>query len=760
MGQCSSGNGKPSKLSIKSVLSHNKKTKKAKMEKHKYPKDAKTEDHKIYPSNEASHKKPNQKCTKGVAMSFGFQRRPTPMTVNNPAVAWETTTKDYTPDANGNKAMRRNTSMNTTASSFQKPQSAPPSNKSGNRPQQNRSGNVASRLSSPSPEVEQALCSTFTRNVTLVTRTQLIEKTEVTRTDDACKEKTGKFTLQTTRLPQPEPIRVIETKTAKTIANNNRRSARLWRRQEENSVKITTLRSPDEAAWQERVSIDNCESFNEAYTPPPLPSLPSLFNMDTKTKDNKNIALKSAPPGNFLKSRGIHSILDRDSPQGSCDQDWINAGEAMADDISLSLSPKRQLCNKEWEQKKPLMSNSLDMIDSLKDSMHLTLSEEDPKFAAVATSSNGAGLLDDEILSPVESLLSSSETEELDKKKPENSSSNSKEVNEKLTPSSSPASPVNVSFSLSLSDDKEDFLIDDEIADQPELVFERQALHSFVSPLLPRRHREMKNQNRSSLDSLSACDSIGSEDLMMDFDLSQTNDVIDAWDKDRKLSFNDSRRSLFKSVTPRNSLSNLSSPSRIRIAPKSPKKRNYSISNQADLSECLTLTKANHSAVQQDIIAIKTMLLTLKRVLNDSDTDNCYSEASLNENNNSSEFKLELTDLKRQVLYLQGQLEDKENTVSNLQKQIDELATRTLPSCLFAQDTQNTCNAATQTERARPSSGLFSLTTSPVDETNSIVSSKVVLADVTFGVIILCSVNLLCLIHLLFSSTDCHLNNN
>ncbi|XP_066155085.1 serine-rich coiled-coil domain-containing protein 2 isoform X2 [Euwallacea fornicatus] len=760
MGQCSSGNGKPSKLSIKGVLSHNKKTKKAKMDKHKYPKDAKTEDHKIYPSSEANHKKPNQKCTKGVAMSFGFKRRPTPMTVNNPALAWETTTKDYAPDANGNKAMGRNTSMNTTASSFPKPQSAPPFNKSVNRAQQNRSGNGASRLSSPSPDVEQALCSTFTRNVTLVTRTQFIEKTEVARTDDACKEKTGKFTLQTTRLPQPEPIRVIETKTAKTIANNNRRSARLWRRQEENSVKITTLQSPDEAAWQERVSMDNCESFNEGYTPPPLPSLPALFNMDTKTKDNKNIALKSGPPGNFLKSRGIHSILDRDSPQGSCDQDWINAGEAMADDISLNLSPKRQLCNKEWEQKKPLMSNSLDMIDSLKDSMHLTLSEEDPKFAAVATSSNGAGLLDDEILSPVESLLSSSETEELDKKKPENSSSNSKDVNEKLTPSSCPASPVNVSFSLSLSDDKEDFLIDDEIADQPELVFERQVPHSFVSPLLPRRHKEMKNQNRSSLDSLSACDSIGSEDLMLDFDLSQTNDIIDAWDKDRKLSFTDSRRSFFKSVTPRNSLSNLSSPSRVRTVSKSPKKRKHSISNHADLSECLTLTKANHSAVQQDIIAIKTMLLTLKRVLNDSDTDNCYSEASLSENNNSSEFKLELTDLKRQVLYLQGQLEDKENTVSNLQKQIDDLATKTSPSCLFLQDTQNTCNAATQTERARPSSGLFSLTTSPVDETNSIVSSKVALADVTFGVIILCSVNLLCLIHLLFSCTDCHLNNN
>lgn len=157
-------------------------------------------------------------------------------------------------------------------------------------------------------------------------------------------------------------------------------------------------------------------------------------------------------------------------------------------------------------------------------------------------------LLDDEILSPVESLLSSSETEEeVLKKNIIHSSSNSKDVNEKLTPSS-PGTPSNATYSLSLSDDKEDFLIDDEIADQPELVFEdvnhadrgvakdslainqRRTSHNsdLTSPLPLRKKREFLLQG--SYDSLSPCDSMGSEDMMMDYDVSQTNDV-DTWDR-------------------------------------------------------------------------------------------------------------------------------------------------------------------------------------------------------------------------------------
>lgn len=64
----------------------------------------------------------------------------------------------------------------------------------------------------------------------------------------------------------------------------------------------------------------------------------------------------------------------------------------MADEVSLALSPKRKVQNPETQNiGKP--DATLDMIDSLKDSMHLTLSEEDPKFAAVAISNNAGKVL-------------------------------------------------------------------------------------------------------------------------------------------------------------------------------------------------------------------------------------------------------------------------------------------------------------------------------------------------------------------------------
>lgn len=70
----------------------------------------------------------------------------------------------------------------------------------------------------------------------------------------------------------------------------------------------------------------------------------------------------------------------------------------MADDVSLILSPHR--IKQETPAKKSTPKSvteavlqtilqptvSLEMIDSLKDSMNLSLSDEDPHFAAVATS--------------------------------------------------------------------------------------------------------------------------------------------------------------------------------------------------------------------------------------------------------------------------------------------------------------------------------------------------------------------------------------
>ncbi|XP_019757462.2 uncharacterized protein LOC109535883 [Dendroctonus ponderosae] len=844
MGQCTSNKSKGS-LSIKKILSHNKKPKK--MDRHKHLKESKNEDYKVYPMDERSetstlldsNRQKPQKCTKGVAMSFGFKKRSPPVASNRP-VAWEPEITEVS-DPNGNRGV---------PNSAQKPRVATPkpsrsrlSQVRPNRPPDSPfplhfSHRPSSRRTSPSPDGEVDLNRTFSRNITVVTRTEVAEISEVARrgetsegavmrTSGGQRVQPGKFTFQTTRLPQPEPIRVMETKTAKTIANNNTKSARMWRQYEETCSMKSSISSqtqhenarssfelPPEkpssgheyllpSVNERSLEISDNLSCSEAYTPPPLPELPSVFNIekqDSTQKENErqdnrqhdgldlNCAKKFLELSPFLKSSARH-LLDRDSPQSSSDQEWINGGEAMADEVSLALSPKRKV---EDPKKKPEAEThivtqtilkpdcSLEMIDSLKDSMHLTLSEEDPKFAAVAISNNAAALLDDEILSPVESLLSSTGSDDLLKKNPEPSPSSSKEVNEKVS-LSPPGSPSIATYSLSLSEDKEDFLIDDEIADQPELVFEecrsldlgnmqqyipdlvekgslspvgrrRTSYSSDFSPLPVRNRREfLRSANQGSFESLSPCESICSEDLMMDYEASLINDV-DNWDresesfrslegtprskrKNHEQMFNN--KNAFKSSTarPGNSLrrpfGRISSPE----CGGSPK-RGYlnSLGVQSvtydPACESLTLTRANHSAIQHDIIGLKTMLLTLRRVLSESEVQMPLTSSMENlpmacqNNNYSNEFRLELADLRRQVIFLQGQLDDKEKTVADLQKQIDHLAIgSTLDEPPLSElDNQTTCNAATQTERTRPtSSGIFSLTPSPIDDNNPIL---------------------------------------
>ncbi|CAG9771070.1 unnamed protein product [Ceutorhynchus assimilis] len=779
MGQCASNKAKGN-LSVKKILTQ-KKLKKKKMEKNK-PKDS--EDNKSHPMEE---KKP-QKYTKGTAMSFGFKRRPTPMITSTSTVAWESK-----PDSNGNKddlpISRPNSTKTpmhkTTPTSSQKHISSitpKPSRFNFSQTNSERTNKVADIKNTPlqlsatpnktgnKPQLQNPnnldLNQPCTRNVTIITRTQV---TETSRASNDVQ--TGKFMFQTTRLPQPEPIRVIETKTAKTIANNNRRSARMWRQYEEASAAYEDCNASGGVVENRQdcnrfAFLENSDSFSDACTPPPLPELPSVFDIEKQDNDNKeeinspyNRSKKSflnSSPKAFLKNRHREML---DSPQSSSDQEWLYGGEAMADDLSLSSSPKiksQPEHSKSTKTKSGSIADSLletvlkpakslEMIDSLKSSMNLSLCDEDANFSALVTNNNTVALLDDEILSPVESLLSSSETEEIAKKK-NNSSSNSKDVNEKLTP---PGSPSNTT-SLSLSDDKEDFLIDDEIADQPELLFEEGNNHhdsgsisqrqtSYASDFSP---LPSKKQMRGSFDSLSPCDSIGSEDLMCDYDVSQSNDV-DIWDREsgsytslestpkNKFRLDDSpfnNKKFFKNLTPKNT----NSPSSLKLSYKSsssehrsPKRSPFGYQSMTydSSSESLALTKANHAAMQHDIIGIRTMLLTLKRVLNDSEESFSYTTIN-NNNNNNNEFKLELADLRRQVIFLQGQLEDKEKTVTHLQRQIGDLAIQNTHSNAPALpiDIQNRCNAATQTERARPvSGGMFSLTTTPIDDNNPIL---------------------------------------
>uniref|UniRef100_A0A182PKR8 Uncharacterized protein n=1 Tax=Anopheles epiroticus TaxID=199890 RepID=A0A182PKR8_9DIPT len=222
---------------------------------------------------------------------------------------------------------------------------------------------------------------------------------------------------------------------------------------------------------------------------------------------------------------------------------------------------------------------------------------EQTKFAEMAAAISDVLLLDDET-SPTDSLVSSCTENSDDAKKPrngkktvENTKEKEKDIDEispeldELTSPVSPGTPTHASNSLSLSDGGRDFLIDDEIADQPGLVFDegstldlgslnlnltsqktdtptlkdnhnRAAVaacgggsqptaikatppsapkprkimtDAYESPALSRKSTRSGNRmaRAESLDTLSPCDSIASDDFMLDFDCNSSMDSID-----------------------------------------------------------------------------------------------------------------------------------------------------------------------------------------------------------------------------------------
>ncbi|XP_037932048.1 uncharacterized protein LOC119666840 [Teleopsis dalmanni] len=192
------------------------------------------------------------------------------------------------------------------------------------------------------------------------------------------------------------------------------------------------------------------------------------------------------------------------------------------------------------------------------------------KFAELALAGS-AFLLDDET-SPTDSLVSSTESEDAvckQKKHKINEELQEKDIDE-ISPEFevgspiSPGTPTHASHSLSLSDCGN--LIDDEIADQPALLFNsehqdggdslasrkektdtptlmetgsmrslksqskaRTALQQAIELSLrtPLSLRKAVMERAESLDTLSPCESICSDDLMMDFDMNSSLDSID-----------------------------------------------------------------------------------------------------------------------------------------------------------------------------------------------------------------------------------------
>lgn len=878
--------------------------------------------------NNNNNKKAPPYQTKGVAMSFGFRRRPTtaPSIASNASAARRlanavdcTAAKTLTTDRNGNEDDTQSLTGNSVPVGRSTPRLAPPKKEPNATQRVSRFGyrdkvNRLSRVADLNGQFDYNNTNPASNNLnTTEKRTNYSANVKIVDNNKNTKVRSagipqptqgiGRYTLQTTQLPRPESVRLIETKTAKTLANNNRKVQSCMYRNPHEDVSSkdgsltedsgvgsnhsgndmpavekldaspTFRRRPHpNYHYQKPRSLEvvktgaNTFDVRDVDTNTPLPQLPTAYNAGSSRKNSyqttglvrertfeyqryldrdnrRKISVTSSEgysddyadeqktfhdricsektflkPKTFLKATSNQKIemdrlslrADDSSPPSSDEHDWMQAGEAMADETSISLSSSdesrdkmqlpigirtapssRQANTAISAALQNLMATSLTKPFNKNDTKNVLLSIEDPKFAAVANSAASTIALDNEtLLSPGD--ISYTESEEYIKRK-SNSSSNSKDINEKATPPS-PGTPTNASNSLSLSDGKDDFLIDDEIADQPALVFEdrsltnaseafsqntsentptmvdspkprRKPLQPFDSPLMMKNKKFLESRT-GSLDTLSPCESIASDDLMMDFDYSQSSGLDECDNRtngysslpeivnnrkeecmenksdlsflsatlvgsmmNEKLSKNGSRSRLLQS-------SRTSTPNSIPDSPRSFRTGRPSVtaspirsrlgqqlSNSGyESDDSIRLDRANHTAMKQDIMSIKTMLLKLRRVLNESETHNPFdSQATLTNglfNNDSSsaccgqiesdDAQEELAELRKQVLFLQGQLEDKEKSLQTLQEQVikmttDSFISNSAPASTIAYSSNSSmCNAATQTERVRP----------------------------------------------------------
>ncbi|XP_060813100.1 uncharacterized protein LOC132905629 isoform X3 [Bombus pascuorum] len=528
-------------------------------------------------------------------------------------------------------------------------------------------------------------------------------------------------------------------------------------------------------------------------------------------------------------SEKIPSIKSDFSPPSSDDPEYGH-GEAMADEYSLSSSDEcqRSMSVQHMQTSSSSMSKSGTLPKTPLRSVLLTI--EDPAFAAVAATSTT--LIDDET-SPVDSLFDSltASITQSDTKAPKRE--NAMEQSGTVIDDDSPGTPTNASNSLSLSEGREFF--DDEIADQPGLVFDdsragaetqsamasqvvTENSHTLVesSPKTGTGHG--KNATNSphhgkrisragSVDTLSPCESIASDDLILDYEHSdassyeenqhrmetgtalqdmdnatilseleaQGEEVMRQWSSllntcqtlqetndSNTINNNVNSGSTNNNIQPANEIGNDCDKTtkvwRNKSVTDSPRSidstRNRQFSSPLRISRniqspnldsgdegSLRVDRDTYQHMFQDIGSIKTMLLKLKRVLQEAETLNPFDNAmknglfyNLNEvgtadvstspGSGGSSIADELADLRRQVVFLQGQVEDRDRTIQVLQFQISKLQgpngdgqTCALTSNHKNLSSPNTCNAATQTEKTRPvSAGSSLLQTLPQED--------------------------------------------
>ncbi|XP_058462765.1 uncharacterized protein LOC131437435 isoform X3 [Malaya genurostris] len=359
----------------------------------------------------------------------------------------------------------------------------------------------------------------------------------------------------------------------------------------------------------------------------PMERKDSIVSSDLESLEEEKLTRDNNSSEKSLKGAIIKDLIEshcsKVSSPGSSRASWCNAGETMAakDCSSFSLSSDESNANPQLRDKKRFVeeedissvtitagnpsfmssiSGAVPMdisvnLDSISEPQNNLSDEpdnngifrtEETKFAEIAAAVGDNLLLDDET-SPTDSLVSSCTDSDdarknrkkatepkLDKIEKEKDIDEISPELDELTSPVTPGTPTHASNSLSLSDVGRDFLIDDEIADQPELVFDEPALNdssmvdlgsihinitddaatlrdslsslnnnkiaSKSAAPVPKPRKIMsdiyespasirKNRTRlsraESLDTLSPCDSIASDDYMLDFNSSM--DSID-----------------------------------------------------------------------------------------------------------------------------------------------------------------------------------------------------------------------------------------
>ncbi|KAM7355962.1 uncharacterized protein ACRADG_001865 isoform 4-T5 [Cochliomyia hominivorax] len=643
---------------------------------------------------------------------------------------------------------------------------------------------------------------------------------------------------------------------------------------------------------------------------------------DSESVDEEKLHLDRSATEKGLKDRQFKDIntcsSKTSSPGSSVISSWCNAGESLAanDFSNLSISSsedsnkhdnKLEEYRKENENKLSFDLNDEDLvtlntdvpistISSLTEPVPLKTKDEtdkveklnpplsifendadkferpktlcsslnESKFAEMALEGS-TFLLDDET-SPTDSLVSSTESEEAackQKKHKMNEELQEKDIDEispelDLASPVSPGTPTHASHSLSLSDCGN--LIDDEIADQPALLFNqdsqdgggeggtsrrdktdtptlmesmgsmrasinksRSALHQAMELSLrtPLSLRKAVMERAESLDTLSPCESICSDDLMMDFDVASSMDSIDRSASIKSRSGSDlnniddnelfsefdrkgndvmkelnsilrtrSQKNNDKDITAHlparatrllnrsrmqqhctlnndNDSDSTKSPltarrrtntasSRTSTASSTTNNNNNSISNNSANSslqrkfphhhhhhhhhqtsssfhqrdthsssdDLMLYDKSFRNAMIQDVLQFKKQLLRLRKILQETETLNPFENdngqlftscgldskllddidlASLTSSTTDDPIQ-ELADLRRQVVYLQGQVDDRDRTIRLQKNLIEKLEAEKLKAPHAANEiaTKECVDTATQTERTRP----------------------------------------------------------